>query len=291
MANYFKLWIRSAVSISIFIGMLLVGTTAATAAPLSVVTFDYTTTQLVNHVQGKVVFVQPTGPATNQPILASDINIPYTPEVVTSLDSNDQLAIGANGSSSGLEFGVSDFTVWVDDFSTDPQFRMGHYTPTGYGAVYAQDGTAEVETISSIFAIDFSYTPNFYDTISGRVVLDVLATDGSTISTSFSHLYNPEVLFIWDSNNDRLKIGANGSVNGLAWGEPDFSIVIDNFLTDPQFNMGMYIGDGEDGLGASYAQNGSLTVSSVPIPSALWLLGSGLIGLVGMSRRIQGNRR
>jgi len=290
MVNDFKLLSRSMVLISILIGMLLVGATAATATPLNVVTFDYTTKDANDHVQGKVVFVQPTGPATNQPILASKINQDYTPEVVTTLGSNDLLRIGANGNAGGSDYGVSDFQVQVKNFSTDPQFNFAGYTPTGSGASYADSGTAEVETISSIFAIDFSFTPEFYGTITGRVVLDVLSTDGSTISTTFSHFYNPEVLFTRDSN-DRLRIGANGDVGGTTFGEADFSIVIDDFLTDPQFKMGMYIEEG-GGYGASYAGTGSLTVSSlvsspIPEPTTMLLFGLGLLGLAGVNRRKQ----
>lgn len=34
-----------------------------------------------------------------------------------------------------------------------------------------------------------------------------------------------------------------------------------------------------------YNSGGSIAVSSVPVPSAIWLFGSGLIGLVGFARR------
>jgi hypothetical protein len=33
--------------------------------------------------------------------------------------------------------------------------------------------------------------------------------------------------------------------------------------------------------------NGTLTVNAVPIPAAVWLLGSGLVGLVGLRRRMK----
>lgn len=37
-----------------------------------------------------------------------------------------------------------------------------------------------------------------------------------------------------------------------------------------------------------YALSSELTVSAVPVPAAIWLFGSGLLGLVGMARRKKG---
>ncbi len=41
-----------------------------------------------------------------------------------------------------------------------------------------------------------------------------------------------------------------------------------------------------DGTGFTQVLAGEANVSSVPIPAAVWLLGSGLFGLVGIRRRM-----
>jgi len=41
----------------------------------------------------------------------------------------------------------------------------------------------------------------------------------------------------------------------------------------------------DDGGGMTYKGNGSLNIAAVPIPAAVWLFGSGLLGLVGMAGR------
>ena len=38
-------------------------------------------------------------------------------------------------------------------------------------------------------------------------------------------------------------------------------------------------------IGPTFTTNGSITVSSVPIPAAAWLFGSGFVGLIGIARR------
>lgn len=43
-------------------------------------------------------------------------------------------------------------------------------------------------------------------------------------------------------------------------------------------------------IGAAFATVDTLTVSAVPVPAAVWLFGSGLLGLIGVARRITGVR-
>ena len=50
-------------------------------------------------------------------------------------------------------------------------------------------------------------------------------------------------------------------------------------MTGP--DSGIVFGTG----GTDYAPYLSVTVSSIPIPGAVWLLGSGLIGIVGIRRK------
>ena len=46
-----------------------------------------------------------------------------------------------------------------------------------------------------------------------------------------------------------------------------------------------FVGDSTAPLNNAYPFSVDLTVASVPVPAAVWLFGSGLLGLVGISRR------
>jgi hypothetical protein len=50
---------------------------------------------------------------------------------------------------------------------------------------------------------------------------------------------------------------------------------------------GVYDSFGDDIVPAFQKVNGTLTVNAVPIPAAVWLLGSGLVGLVAIRRRMR----
>jgi hypothetical protein len=88
----------------------------------------------------------------------------------------------------------------------------------------------------------------------------------STTSNIFVSYYNAPV------NNGVL---ASFDVTGLAAG-------VYNFILSPASVADV---NGDD-LAFSKV-NGTLTVNAVPIPAAVWLLGSGLVGLIGLRRRMK----
>jgi hypothetical protein len=73
-------------------------------------------------------------------------------------------------------------------------------------------------------------------------------------------------------------------VNGSAIGTSTFSLT----LQDSNFNdlAKLFTVDlNADGIATSVVLDNSAIVTATPIPAAFWLLGSGLMGLVGMRRR------
>lgn len=77
-----------------------------------------------------------------------------------------------------------------------------------------------------------------------------------------------------------IQIGQNGSgmlsIDTSRGGQSLFSLVLPN---------GSGTISGGAGSGSSTSTGGGTTVSPVPLPAAVWLFGSGLIGLVAVSRR------
>jgi hypothetical protein len=49
--------------------------------------------------------------------------------------------------------------------------------------------------------------------------------------------------------------------------------------------IGLDYNASDDEVGFAFTTTDTLTESSVPIPAAVWLIGSGLIGLIGIARR------
>jgi len=163
--------------------------------------------------------------------------------------------------------------------------------------------TAEAATVSLI--------PNFTQTSVGdTVTLSIEGSDftGNTDGGSFQTTWDPAVLqlagfsvanppwdlsFVSDSNpNDGLldtfSVGtslAGGTGQAFSIGTLTFDVVgegttLVSMIDDPVF--GGWSQPGTVPITVIYE---GATVTAVPVPAAVWLFGSGLLGLVGISRR------
>jgi hypothetical protein len=61
-------------------------------------------------------------------------------------------------------------------------------------------------------------------------------------------------------------------------------MTLNNFFADGEITMMWETLPPRSGLNAFFAMN-SLEMNQVPVPAAAWLLGSGLMGLIGLRRR------
>jgi hypothetical protein len=101
-----------------------------------------------------------------------------------------------------------------------------------------------------------------------------------------------DLMFRWDVNDDGDFLDASGVMPTLSWSE-----LVSLGLSAPYFGdvtvEVTYIGDFLNGEVLSTNDitidpdfdTTSLTINPIPIPAAIWLFGSGLIGLVGIARR------
>ena len=93
--------------------------------------------------------------------------------------------------------------------------------------------------------------------------------------------------FAYDSNfNDSLLGFNNGSLLGFNTSDIVCNSVIDDWVNCTS-NESVYIALDESGFDPTIKgfKSKGLSVATVPVPAAVWLFGSGLIALAGMTRR------
>jgi len=157
---------------------------------------------------------------------------------------------------------------------------------------YSSDSLANSEASQSSYVA----SNGLYFSASGESIADVFSSDFSIPADAIAESYF-EVAFMLES---AYNYNLTGSASGLFesdTGLVDFAgLLFDGGLFDVSGVLapGNYILYGvatsEANLGNGFANSSfsfelSLTPVPVPVPAAVWLFGSGLLGLVGMARR------
>lgn len=101
------------------------------------------------------------------------------------------------------------------------------------------------------------------------------------------------ILGSWAADDAGARIFLNGFDTGIAYGQPAYGAVA-SFAINSGFVAGLNTltfivsnsGEGATGL-LVRSLTGSAEVAPVPIPAALWLLVSGLLGLAAIGRRVR----
>jgi hypothetical protein len=190
------------------------------------------------------------------------------------------LGTGAALSTGTASAAVGDFTMYdgaggfVGSFVTSDtrDFGAGTWALSSTSTFFGQLWTAHNGTVYdtpgtyTFDAGDNSGQPNSPGT---RYVVNLAAgeTLGHTLF-DWGTTTNIDVINVWDANGDSIDPDGDGI--------PGVSMIDGAFIG---FNANFSLTNGPQNV------TGQSSVSVIPVPAAVWLFGSGLLGLVGVARR------
>lgn len=111
-----------------------------------------------------------------------------------------------------------------------------------------------------------------------------MATGGESVTFATSATVSPVSLHssdVWDAST--LTLSNDGTENA---NQNPFNFTLMRFVNPAGFNSVTFNLEIADGITGGVGV-GDLTINPVPVPAAIWLFGSGLIGLIGIARRKQ----
>lgn len=170
-------------------------------------------------------------------------------------------------------------------------FRFSTINPTTYfgaslftGDVAASPGTAmgqidaTVANAAGTFSTGFDYLgQQFVPQTDGPAVMDITAGVLTVTSLPWSGVYGGSTTFVLPPDPGTLTVHF---LQDLGGGNYAYKLGWSHMITDAEDPSGNFAG-----FNARWIIEGVMTTAVVPIPAAVWLLGSGLIGLVGVARR------
>ena len=150
------------------------------------------------------------------------------------------------------------------------------------------DGTADIIVSGCGFAYQ---TPFSLETGAITVSASSDGVDWTVISdyAGYDNQLNPttdpetgDVTYTWEGNEDfaQSSPGVLADIMSI-----DLDDAISAIYTDEISYLKFELGDGTTGTGRAFFVDCVEGVNAVPVPAAVWLLGSGLAGLIGIRRR------
>lgn len=173
----------------------------------------------------------------------------------------------------------------TENFNSITDFTPYHSTPLDTGA-FTISMTGTVRTDSGRNVIDPA-PPQFasFD-VDGTQIANVLIDSGSSLFLTFDQAIYSFGVDLASLNDNILRteiIAANTTTTPQI--EAETFVRFFGISSSTAFTTIEFRGIANDGFGMDNVMYSTAPVSAVPVPAAVWLFGSGLIGLAGIARR------
>ena len=189
-----------------------------------------------------------------------------------------------NGQSSNASSSVSDWVSWTSDTPNNAHLLGAHIEGTGAGTGSANASRSANLTISGsgFLVISADYAINAV--IAANNCYGYYCYDQNSASASVNFNVN---------NNSLITSGSSASQDNLSLGNPGWNNAYSGLTSAHKqgiLSVGLMVNNGDilnfsSALYASAHDNGLSPITNVPVPAAIGLFGTGLIGLVGLGRR------
>jgi len=146
-----------------------------------------------------------------------------------------------------------------------------------YETAFAADGTDSADIV--VYGFGYAYNTPF--SLEKGAMTVSASSDGEnwTVISDYAGYDNGST---WEANPDFTE--SNPGVPSIIM-EIDLDDDISNAYDGPISYLKFELGDDQTGHGRAFFTSAVAGINAVPVPAAAWLLGSGLLGVVGIRRR------
>lgn len=184
----------------------------------------------------------------------------------------------------GGTFAMGVFTPTPNPITGSSHNIVGAYNAPGWNTSVAQSSSQP----SAIASFDFNNGGTWVNTYTAAAATQAGVAGGGPVPTgtvgSGATIANGDAINVdlssffanWNGNDfNQGNAAATGTVSNVAGNNFDFVLDWTSLIVGPPFG----------GQTGTWHLTGTGSVAPIPLPAAVWLLGSGLLGMVGVARR------